>query len=192
MDVFTVVLATVLPVVPVLIFWGGVLLIDRWRITPKEKRPKLPVWAPSIVTTAMAVGMIGMTALTALLSILLVARAIISIWYRQRTTGPRSYRVTASEYLAITLITCFTATIGPWVPTEVVKIKGGAEYVGYSLSADARWMQFLDDENVLHVFSSSTVDSRTPCTQTGSSWMTDTTFRILQRNKGQEVAPSCP
>ncbi|GAA3418811.1 hypothetical protein GCM10022140_25650 [Rhodococcus aetherivorans] len=190
-DILRIVLATVLPVMPVLMFWGIVLLIDRWRITRKEERPAMPALLPAFVITLLLVSLTGMTILTAVASIASVMVVAAQIWRAQRKGGPRSYRLKATEAIGLAVLTCLTASVGPWLPTEAIKLTDGSQYVGYALSADARWFQFLDDDNVLHVEASTSVESRTPCTKVGN-WYVDTTFRALQRHRGQEVAPRCP
>lgn|GEM_PF-5771826 len=190
-DILRIVLATVLPVMPVLLFWGIVLLVDRWRVTRKDERPAMPALLPAFVVTLLVVSLTGMTTLTAVASIASLMVVAVQIWRAQRRDGPRSYRIKATDAIGWALLTCLTASVGPWLPTEAIKLTDGSQYVGYTLSADARWFQFLDGDNVLHVEASNSIESRTPCTKVGS-WYVDTTFRALQRHRGEEVAPRCP
>ena len=190
-DILRIVLATVLPAMPVLLFWGVVLLADRWRITRKDERPTMPTLLPAFVVTLFVVSLTGMTVMTAMVSIASLMAVAVQIWRAQRKDGPRSYRIKATEAIGFTVLTCLTASVGPWLPTEAIKLTDGSQHVGYTLSADARWIQFLDGDNVLHVEASNSVESRTPCTKAGS-WYTDTSFRALQRHRGKDVAPKCP
>ncbi|MBY4400732.1 hypothetical protein HQO26_05325 [Rhodococcus fascians] len=162
LDVTTIVLATMLPLMPTLALIAMMEAFDWHRQKPKELRPKLPPWF-----TMIPIVLLGVLVYVPWLLLLSYTATYLGfeIWRRRKKSKglDSNYRITfvgtAVALIAFTLFNGGTM----WLPHENVKIDGQPEQSAYVLSSDVRWTTLLMDKGTVRIAPTATVTNRQPC-----------------------------
>jgi hypothetical protein len=196
LDVIVLMLATILPLLPLASFWLLIAWVDWVRTTPREKRLLFARWADLIIPGALfLVAMFIQTAFLIFSIIMLVlilgVRKFISCHSKRHPRYAEvndPFREDMILFCALAVAPLLINSTAIWLPIEQVKIAED-ELTGSVLSNDGDWTTFLDRDTQIHMFKSSEIEARTACSY--ANWATKP---ILKLTPSDSSSPTlvCP
>ena len=176
-NIVVLLMASIVPLIPIAVFWMWVMIIEWFISTPRSQ------WRIPFATWLVVPLIGGLIALLFFMStgaligcIVLVLFLIGSRWsirwlHRKDDVDPYENEPIRTEFLQIFMFAVMAALItapSMWLPTEIVKVRNW-NYVGYVLSTSDQWTTLLERDKTIHVFQSSDVVSRKPCSR--DNWL---------------------
>lgn len=192
-NVLVLVLSTILPTVPSLVFWLAVWSWDWHRLQTAEKRFEVPQWVFTCVSTIVAiVALNAMPLQLFLINIGILIAMLGYIWWRSKRDGRHApkLRLNLTGMLALLVINSVGIPLGPsWLPTEEIEVKGQPSVVGYVVSSDPRWFVYLERRGSVVTVPASNVETRTNCSVYRST-LNHPLIDLLGTTR--KFAPRCP
>jgi hypothetical protein len=194
MGVVTVVLCSILPLIPLAVLLIAIWLIALRYTTPKSDRRDLG----NVTLFAVLLG-IGSSILTISLVYLLVVIVIAAINIQQSyamrlrarkdrlrygadVPSKSKYAPALSTFIAsLAMLSIQSLAIpvnGNWIPSEVIQVKGAPKVAGDLLTSDHTWTIYRDFHNQVHIVKTDDVVSRQPCYRDS---------RLMFKNIGQII-----
>ncbi|WP_255788467.1 hypothetical protein [Mycobacteroides abscessus] len=158
-DPLKVVLGSTLPLLPMVLYYLAPYYLER-RIRG-ESVPTWWSWA-AIVITALAAFALP-SALFGALAFIYASMVFVFIEWIIRRRGGKSVRVYYPILWMVAVIVLLAGLVGPWLPPEVVKIKGEGPIIAYVVSSNDGWTTLLRYGGGIKLTRSADVLSRTVC-----------------------------
>lgn len=163
LDVTDLVLATLLPVLPVILFWVWIW----WIFTPYAHRygPEEPDWHHylSIAPMVLVVAVLPLDGL--LINIGVLAVLFVFRYFRNRGRGKRSVpaRVDLSGWVVLIGLNAIVYANSMWLPSENIDVDTQKPVKAYVLSSDVRWTTYLVEDGPIRTVASASVKDREVC-----------------------------
>lgn len=189
-NVFSLVLGTLLPTVPILVFWGWIAYIEWDKSRPKVNKITLPWPFTAWIYGPLAGIIMLMSPMTLIIHLVGLTIIVGAFLYRRRKGYPPGNAPLALGALALVLFgNTFVSSPQPWLPHEIITVKDSASEVGYVLSSDPRWTTYLAKNGPVKHVASADVISRQVCTFNNSKYARPIVTILSDKN---DPTPPCP
>ena len=172
LSIVALLMATVVPLIPVGLFWLYVLALEWYFSTPKEQRGIsatgrviAPIFGALFVAAIIFMPIGLLIANVGLLAIFLLSDRLIR-WRARKVSYPTPETEIRENVLRALVCVATGAVIissSMWLPVEVVKLRDSKPQVGYVLSIKDDWTTFLDRDHAIHIFRTTDTESRQAC-----------------------------
>lgn len=192
-------LATIIPLTPVIVFWAWVAWVDWQRRTPREQQvQEIPDWVDIPIFIAMSSVMMYMP-----LYLLLTNIAILAFFAFMRRRWRKKAESKDSPYhgLSMTPIIWDARGIGlslvatsilssyvVWLPPEIIKTTKWQAETGSVISEDDRWTTILTRDRKIELIRTSNIVARRPCT-TDWNFFGRPVMKVLSSKPPYEICP---
>ncbi|WAJ43542.1 hypothetical protein OK015_20380 [Mycobacterium sp. Aquia_216] len=174
LNVVQLVIATVVPFAPLVIFWTYVVWLDWIRRTPAAVRNQvMPEWLDQPIWNAAMLIVLIMPTFQILISIAI----LMFLFFRRRrarkkaelrwganhgqTLAPIYW--SARGFLFGLVLQGLIGSSGSWFPAEAVKVRGSDVQAAYVISYDRDWTTVLDSHKKIKLYKTESVESRSAC-----------------------------
>ena len=203
LNIVQLMLATIVPLFPVVAFWGCIGLWGYIRYRARTGQAQLPDWVD------VPIAMLAVTLVTfmpagqvlvnvGLLVFLAVLRRLFR-WIERRFANGESTidrEPMWPDYLqtvVFAVVGAFETTPTMWLPMELIDVKGASRAeVGYVISQDGDWITILNrTQDDVQIYKLADIESRTICSIT--AWPTKPVIDLIFRDDStrQPSAPPC-
>ena len=178
LDLTALVLSSVLPIIPLALFWVGVSYLDARLAIPKATRSESPSYVRLIFIAGIPAMVLYMTVTHALTSALLIALVINGRWFEKRAYRKRQLRLGADATpkhhprplnawsWSLVVVLAIQAIVSPdssWIPTEMIQSKVHGQIIGRVLSVNGDWTTILGRPPHIIIVPTPDVSSRELC-----------------------------
>jgi uncharacterized membrane protein YphA (DoxX/SURF4 family) len=201
LNVVALMLATLMPVLPLAAFWALVAWVVWLRSPTRESgRTIIAEWIDFPAFLILLILLLFIPAVTLIMSVgLLIFMIVMQMFVHWVATGLPKHnptRIAVSKQLLFVwlysmLIIFIAATaLMPvlWMPMELLKTHGSNPEPGYVLSMDKDWTTFLDRGNTVHIVKTADIESRSACFV--GDWTQKPIVQLYSHHRSRN--PPCP
>ncbi|OZF39939.1 hypothetical protein CH296_01135 [Rhodococcus sp. 14-2496-1d] len=159
-DPLTAILGSILPIMPMVLLYLVPYVMER-RLFGEP----LPKWTAPVVLAVVVTGAVTLPSSMFVLLSLLGAMLVFSIfeWFQARS-GRARVRV-FRPFTAAVLVVVSSASAGPWIPTEVVSVRGDAAVTAYVMGTEDGWTTLVRVGGGVSMVESGNIDARVVCNE---------------------------
>lgn len=173
-NVVTLLLASLVPLIPQVTFWIFVVAVIRTWPDTINRSTKAPLWVVVAIVSLWGIVLLmprGILALHVSAALILAVFRVCKARSRRHnaSTGSPAHESPSKSLLVVSFAAAVAALFSSsvmWAPTEILQIRNW-RYVGYVLTTNEDWTTVMELNNNVRIFKTSDIESRKPCAENG-------------------------